>query len=167
MKRITPGKIEKAVLEDFSTLNHNPRRPDRADYEHARALDEKEVVIEIMREFIPIFKKINRTNNSGAILQTLEPMAAKMLGTLLIGGSERGKIEVCKQILDRTMGKPIERQFSLHSDISKLSEAEVDNEITKLLNKLNPNVKEKLLSEYGFDGEADVVGVVAGEEPDL
>ena len=106
-------------------------------------------------------------NNSNAILNALEPVATKMLGSILMGGTEKARLDAINQVLNRTMGKPIERQLSLHSDISKLSEEEVDREISKLVTKLSPDIAEKIFIENGFDGKTDITEFAEGQEQNM
>ena len=102
------------------------------------ALDEKALIVELMREILPTFKKLKNMKDPESILMLGAPSAAKTLLHVMLFGTRDQKESAATKVLDRVIGKPVERKIHLGADLHKLSESEVKLEILRIVRKLGP-----------------------------
>lgn len=129
------------------------------------ALDEKRLLIEMMREVLPTWRRLRNIRDPEAILELAGPHAARtLLHVMMFGDKERREAAAVK-ILDRVIGKPVERKMTVNADLHKLSEQEVDREIARILRKLGPDAVAGLLGGVAPRGEVVAAQAVeaAGE----
>lgn len=135
-------EIYKRVTGDYSILNYKPLEERRRDVEDGmvEALDEKALLIEMMRELLPVFKKTRELRDADDILRTWAPAAAKVLVKNTLFGDERAQNSAAKEILDRVNGRAVERQVSLNADLGSLKDPEVDRELGRIFHKLGRDI---------------------------
>ncbi|HEX5033143.1 MAG TPA: hypothetical protein VFW62_01565 [bacterium] len=131
------------------------------------ALDEKALLLEMMREILPTWRRLRNIRDPEAILQLAGPHAARtLMHAMMFGNIERREVAATK-ILDRVIGKPVERKMTLSGDLHKLSEQEVDREIGRILQKLGPGELAGILREALPRGEVVIAEAAedSGEAP--
>lgn len=165
------SEIHNRVTSDFATLNHSPENHSQEEDEMVEALDDKKIFVETMKDWMRFNKRIKTSKDPQKILMEATPQAARTFAMLTYFGSERAKIEASREILNRTIGKPVERQMSLTADISNLSMAEVDREILRITQKVDYEsepIRESFKDERGGEEAAplrtEAKGDVAGRE---
>jgi ketopantoate reductase len=72
------------------------------------------------------------------ILAKAQSLAAAEIIGLLRSDKEEVRLNAAKELLNRSLGKPVERKISLHSDISQMNQAEIDRSIKQLLKTASP-----------------------------
>lgn len=161
--------LERSVLDHMGEpmVQHNENRAKKKEEDMCEALDKRRLVEELVEEWLPVFKRIKSEKDADLILNEASPLAALTQISLMLGGSERVKLEATKQVMDRSMGKPVERSISLNGDIMKMREKEVDNEIGRILNKLGTGEVKELIGEVRSVGEAQVSEDVESEGRDM
>lgn len=131
------SEVYHRVTSDFGTLNHSPENHSQEEDEIIEALDDKKIFIETMKDWMKFNRRMKTSKDPQKILMEATPQAARTFAMLTFFGSERAKIEASREILNRTIGKPVERQMNLTADISNLSMAEVDREILRITHKID------------------------------
>lgn len=149
-------KLEAQMAADM----FNPEEPDDTEDEQIKEIDERKIFMQSMMEFLPIFKKFNQIKDPEAILQLASPIAARTLVHCMIFGDNKTRESSASKVLDRVMGKPVERQISLMGDIHKMTEEEVDSDIARILQKLPEEEVRKLLSGGNSSGQERATEVV-------
>lgn len=89
----------------------------------------------LWEEIGPIIKKAMK-HGGGAqqILSKSQAMAAtKMIELMMYSDKDDVKLRAAKELLDRSLGKAVERKLSIHGDLSTMSEKELDSEVARLL----------------------------------
>lgn len=95
-----------------------------------KAIDEKKLFDAIM----PAIKAVVRSGGGAdAILRKSEPLAAVKLIEKANSDDDGISLKASIEILNRTQGRPVERSVNLYGDISRMNEADVDNQIRRLL----------------------------------
>lgn len=95
-------------------------------------LDDKQVLGELLEEVLPIYKRTKKMKNADEILSAYQGVAARSLVRPMFFGSHKEVRQSAKEVLDRVLGKPIERQMRLTANVDAMSEAEIDNELRRL-----------------------------------
>ena len=99
-------------------------------------IDERQLFMQQMMEFLPIFERFKNIKDLETIMQLAGPIAAKALVHCMMFGDNKIRESAASKILDRVIGKPVERQLSITGDIHRMSEQEMDNDIIRIVNKL-------------------------------
>lgn len=149
------------AFNNYTTNNQDPdfikpkggHKGKKAESELVEAIDVKDLMLQELDIWVPVFRKLSKERDPDMIIREASPLAALTQVSLLLGGSERAKIDVSKQILDRTMGKPVERSVNLSADLMKLRDVEVDNELRRLINKLPVDELKSLAGKPGQERE--------------
>jgi hypothetical protein len=98
-------------------------------------------------------------SNASDVLGEFKVVAARMLvSQMLLGKDERVRGKACLELLDRSLGKPVERMMSLNMEVDGKTDEELEYEIGVLLNEFGRK-------ETGGKG-AGTAFVVSGEEPE-
>lgn len=92
----------------------------------------------LFQKILPALREVIRTGGGpDQILKKSESVAAMTLLESTQSEKEEIRLKAATEILNRTMGKPIERSVNVYGDISKMSEADVDHQIMSLLDRTN------------------------------
>lgn len=135
---------KREALENYTVNNQSPDfiRPEGGDLgkvaekKMVEGIDVKDLMLQELDTWVPVFRKLSKERDPDMIMREASPLAALTQVALLLGGSERAKVDVSKQILDRVMGKPVDRSVNLSADIMKLRDVEIDHELRRLIHKL-------------------------------
>ncbi len=148
-----PSKSEIAdkIEASMASAMYTPHDPEDVEDDMNQDLDERKLFMESMMEFLPIFKKFNQLKDPESILQMAGPIAARTLVHCMVFGDNKTRESSASKVLDRVMGKPVERQISLMGDIHKMTEEEVDSDIARILQKLPEEEVRKLLGGRRLD----------------
>lgn len=73
----------------------------------------------------------------------IAPLAAIKMASLLTSDKDDVALRASERIMDRELGKPVERRQILHADIKDLNPKQLDNEILRYLKK-DPKLLEEL-----------------------
>lgn len=86
--------------------------------------------------FMPAIKAVIASGGGAdAIMKKSEVMAAIRLAEIAAAGSEANALHASKEILNRSLGKPVERHLSIHAEIAGLTEEQLDQQILLLAKK--------------------------------
>lgn len=133
----TRAQLGDKVQEHVATMMYQPKADhDSNEDEMIEALDEKMELLDILKDIAPVLKRIRRIDDVDAILESGAPIAAKLLMRLMIAGDGKVQLSAIQEVLNRHLGKPIERQMNLNADVGKLQENEVDRQILRLIKKV-------------------------------
>ncbi len=104
-----------------------------------------------LKEFLPIFNNFKRIKDPELILQLSTPIAAKTLISAMIFGEDRGKVKSAEAVLDRVLGKPVERQISINANQTDLNDPEANNKLAIAIDALrssDPEEFRKLFKDF-------------------
>jgi hypothetical protein len=97
-----------------------------------KAIEEKRLFDEIMPA---IRAAIKAGGGADQVLKKSETLAAMRLIEATNSDKEDVRLKAATEILNRTIGKPVERSVNIYGDISKLNERDIDNQIMMLFEK--------------------------------
>lgn len=85
-------------------------------------------------EIGPVIKKaIKLGGGAQEVLSKAQSVAAQKMLELMYDDKSDIRFRAAKEILDRSIGKAVERKVSIYGDINQMNEREIDNEIKRLL----------------------------------
>ena len=86
------------------------------------------------------------------------------------------KLKAVESVLNRSMGKPVERKVSLYGDLETMNEKDIDRQIKQLMSELGPSAvidviadqaaSKQLPTKRGVDGESGAEGGVTSSTED-
>lgn len=82
------------------------------------------------------------------------PLAAIRMASLLMSEKDEVALKASEKIMDRELGRPVERRQVLHADVKDLSNKQLDNEILRYLKKdptLLREIEGKILAEVPLE----------------
>lgn len=90
---------------------------------------------QLWEELAPFIKKAMQFGGGAQqILSKSQGVAAvKLVELLLYSDKDDVKLRAAKELLDRSLGKSVERKISIHGDFNDMPERQLDAEITRLL----------------------------------
>lgn len=92
--------------------------------------------LKIYDEMMPAIRAVIAAGGSAdQILKKSEAMAALQLILALDSEKDDVKLKASVEILNRSLGKPVERSVNIYGDISKMNERDIDNQIMKALER--------------------------------
>jgi len=147
----TNSEIAAKIEAQMAAAMFTPGDPEDPEDDLNKEIDERKLFMESMMDFLPIFKKFNQLKDPESILQMAGPIAARTLIHCMVFGDNKTRESSASKVLDRVMGKPVERQISLMGDIHKMTEEEVDSDIARILQKLPEEEVRKLLGGRRVD----------------
>jgi hypothetical protein len=111
-----------------------PRNPNTAlEPEFESLIDEKKMWAAIA----PLIKSaIDHGGGADKILSASQSMAGVELVRLLRAEKEDVRLRAAAEILNRSLGKPVERRIDLHAELKDISEPEIDSRIKTLVNQI-------------------------------
>jgi len=145
------SEIYDKLEAQMATEMYTPKESYEIEEDLNEDLDERKIFMESMMEFLPIFKRFNQIKDPEAILQLAGPIAAKTLIHCMVFGDNRLRESAASKVLDRVMGKPVERQISLLGDINKMTEEEIDRDITRIIRQIPESEVAKLINTRSED----------------
>ena len=84
-----------------------------------------------------------------SILRKSEAMAAVQLVESLSSEKDDVKLKASIEILNRTVGRPVERSLNIYGDLSKMNEKDIDNQILRAIEKSGAQpIVEAALTEH-------------------
>jgi len=86
----------------------------------------------VMREFRVIYEQTKNERNADRVLSAYQGLAAKALVGTMIFGDKTEVRQAAKEILDRVLGRSVERKMTLALNVDGMSLTEVDNELKRL-----------------------------------
>jgi hypothetical protein len=93
---------------------------------------EKEM--ELFQELMPAIRQILKSGGGAdQVLKKSEPLAAVNLVKHAHSEDAGVALKASIEILNRVSGKPVERSMNIYADISKTNEADLDNQILRIL----------------------------------
>lgn len=98
----------------------------------------------IIDDFDATLDRIKDFHDADEILAEITPQAAKVLAVNLQSGNDMVRDKASKEILDRTKGRPVERQVTIQSKVYSMNSTEVDNELDRLLEKYGTRLATKV-----------------------
>lgn len=117
-----------------------PQSKDEMEDALAAQLDEKR----LFDLFLPAIKEIIKSGGGAeAILKNSEALAATRLMTTALKGREEAALKAATAILDRTLGRPVERRLNVYADVAEMSDEQLDREIFLLAKRAG--VKEEVI----------------------
>lgn len=118
-------------------------RGSKQEAEMVRLLQQKA----LLEKYGPLLREISRYDSPDTMIRKALPMST--LGLIISQFSENETIalKARTEIINRGLGKPVERSISVHGDLSQLNEKDLDNQLKRLLGKtsfdITPQVKAK------------------------
>lgn len=155
----TNSEIADKIEAQMASAMYTPKEVDDNEDEMNQDLDERKIFMESMMEFLPIFKRFNQLKDPESILNLAGPIAARTLVHCMVFGDNKTRESSASKVLDRVMGKPVERQISLMGDIHKMTEEEVDSDIARILQQLPDEEVRKLIGGRRYDEETRAITV--------
>jgi hypothetical protein len=90
----------------------------------------------LFEQMLPALRQIVKAGGTAdQLLKKSGPMAAYKLVQLLSSEKEEVVLKASEKIISYDLGKPVERSLNIYGDLSKMNEADVDNQIMLLLEK--------------------------------
>lgn len=101
--------------------------------------DSRIALMDDKRMFDMIMPAIREVVKSGggadAILKKSEPLAAMKLIEATNSDKDEVRLKAATEILNRTLGRPVERSLNLHADVGRLSDKDLDSQIARLMSQ--------------------------------
>lgn len=92
--------------------------------------------LKLYDELMPAIKAVVAAGGGAdQILRKSEALAALQLVGALDSEKDDVRLKASVEILNRSLGKPVERSVSIYGDISKMNERDIDNQIMKALER--------------------------------
>lgn len=108
-----------------------------------QALDDKE----LSAFFLPAIKEILKSGGGAeAILKRSEPLAAMKLLQSMDSPKDEVRLKAALSVLDRTLGRPVERHLSIYADVAQMSEDQLELEILTLAKRAGADSVAELLA---------------------
>ncbi len=99
-----------------------------------QAMDEK-TLWDALRPAIQAILR-HGTGSAQALLKRSEALAAVTLLTSLTSKKDDIRLRASIELLNRSLGKPVERRIDVHADIGALNETELDTQIKTLMRQV-------------------------------
>lgn len=95
----------------------------------------------------------------------------ELLKIMATADKDETKLKAVQEILNRSLGKPVERKVSLYGDLESMNEADIDRQIKTLMKEVGPSDVVDVIAEIGAKRleakrplkESDVIGESASE----
>jgi hypothetical protein len=102
-----------------------------------RKLEPKiEAEFQLFQRMLPAIREaINANGGADAILKKSESIAAMTLIEATQSEKDEVRLKAASEILNRTIGRPVERSVNIYGDISKMNERDIDNQIMQLIDR--------------------------------
>lgn len=136
--------IQRRLEAQMAAQMYEPRDLEADEDKINSEIDERQLFMQSMMEFLPIFKRFQNLKDPEAIIQLASPLAAKSLVHCMMFGDNKLRESAASKILDRAIGKPVERQVAITADLNQLTDEEVENDISRILHELGPEEVKKL-----------------------
>lgn len=92
--------------------------------------------LKLYDELMPAIKAVVAAGGGAdQILRKSEALAALQLVGSLDSEKDDVRLKASVEILNRSLGKPVERSVNIYGDISKMNERDIDNQIMKALER--------------------------------
>jgi len=99
--------------------------------------DEVEEELDEVREKTALIKKFERYNRADDLLKDFSPQAAKRLVyEMEFGRTSNDRRSAAVAVLDRALGKPVDRVLNITAEINQYMDQELDTSIRTLLGEL-------------------------------
>ena len=133
-----PAEFAAAQASSYVAQNMLKEKPeyDRNEDILLDRIDDKQLLAEMMTEFLPVFKKIRSMRNLDDQLSAIARMAPYVLAKNMLFGNSSEAGKAAGDVLNRVQGKPIERVMTMTMQVENMSAAEIDNELKRLDAKL-------------------------------
>jgi len=96
---------------------------------------------DLYRELRPAIKAaLKFGGGSETILRRSQGLAAARLVDLLNSPREDIRLKAINQVLDRALGRSIERKVNIYADLEGLNEKELDRRLKQLMSKNSPSL---------------------------
>lgn len=119
------------ALSDAPDLNGNPE-------ENLIALEENRIRAYRIQNMENVLNRLSSLRNSDDILYEFGSDAARLLVIEMhTARSSADRLKAIQQVLDRTLGKPIDRSITLNHNVKELKDEELDAQIKDMLHDLN------------------------------
>lgn len=116
-------------------------------------IDDKRILGELIEEMLPVFRKMKHLDSIDDMMNASSKFAAMVLYKTMMFGDTKEARAAANDILNRSQGKPIERQMSVSMNMNTLSMTEVDNEIKRVLAKFNTGRPKEIVEITSGEGE--------------
>lgn len=137
--------IARRIEAQMAAQMYTPQDTEEEEDNAIDKIDERQLFMESMMEFLPIFRKFQSLKDPESIIQMASPLAAKALVHCMMFGDNKLRESAASKILDRAIGKPVERQIAITGDLNRMTDEEVDNDIARILQELGPDEVGKFL----------------------
>lgn len=89
----------------------------------------------LFRALLPSLRRIVRAGGTAdSVLKESEPYAALQLTELALRSEKDDvRLRAANAILDRTLGRPVERSMNVYADISKMRDEDLDRQLVQLI----------------------------------
>lgn len=101
------------------------------------ALEEHDVLNYRVKNWDNILDRMSRLRNADDVLHEFGVDAARLLVVEMFTAKSDIRIKAIQQILDRTLGKPIDRSISVNHNVKEMKDEELDAQIKDMLHDLN------------------------------
>lgn len=89
--------------------------------------------LELFDSLLPTLKKLIKAGGTAEqVLKQSEPHAAVTLVSLLGSDKDDVRRAAAKDLLDRTLGKPVERSVNIYGNVSQMADGDLDRQIMLL-----------------------------------
>ena len=72
------------------------------------------------------------------VLRKSQALAAARMIELLNSEDDNVRLKAAEKLLDRSLGRPVERKISIYGDLENLSPSEIDRRLKQLMKKHEP-----------------------------
>lgn len=95
--------------------------------------------LRVYEELAPAILELVKAGGSAeAVLAKSESLAAATLFQSLQDDNPKVRLEAAKEVLNRTQGKPVERNISIYGDLNKMADQDLDRQIELLMGQIAP-----------------------------
>lgn len=132
---------------------------------------------ELYTELEPLLKSALKYGSVDQLIQKSKSIAmVELLKIMATAEKEDVKLKAVESVLNRSMGKPVERKVSLYGDLETMNEKDIDRQIKQLMSELGPSAvidviadqaaSKQLPTKRGVDGESGAEGGVTSSTED-
>jgi ribosome-binding ATPase YchF (GTP1/OBG family) len=99
-----------------------------------RSLDD----LAVYQELMPVIRQVIKAGGGAdQILKKSEAVAAVKLTQSLNSEKPDVALKAAIEILNRSLGKPVERSVSIYGDLNRMNEKDIDNQIMRAFDRTN------------------------------
>jgi hypothetical protein len=116
-------------------MSKNKFHTNKAEHKMISELHQKN----LLEKYRPIIDMISKYDSPDAMIKKSLPMSVLGLIVSQFSENEGIALKARTEIINRGLGKPVERTVNIYGDIAQMNEKDMDNQILQLFNKTDAN----------------------------